>query len=89
MNPVSEFKPVTVRVNKFRSLNISMDNPGPFAGVKIEVNTYDTDRGGMRTFLLRITVDRLCDFINVLADIESFSVAQGWIQEPISSLPSE
>jgi hypothetical protein len=84
INVVPEFKPVTVRVNKFRHLNISLDNPGPTAGVRIEVNTYDADRGGMKTFLLRISVDRLCNLINVLADVESFAVAQNWIEAPVN-----
>jgi hypothetical protein len=84
MNPIPEFKPVTVRVNKFRTMHITLDNPGPSAGVRIEIKTYDSDRGAMKTYLLRITVDRLCDFINALANIEAFAVQKGWIEAPIN-----
>lgn len=85
MNTNEEFQPVIVRLSKYRTIRISIDTPPDYPpSVNLRRDTYDSKTGQLKTLGISVSIRSLSEFINALAAVEEFAVAQGWIDAPVN-----
>jgi hypothetical protein len=86
MTTNEEFLPVVVRLSKYRTIRISVDTPPDYQpSVVLRRDTYDSKTGQLKTLAISVSMRSLSEFINAFADVESFAVAQNWIEAPVNS----
>jgi hypothetical protein len=85
MTTNEEFPPVIVRLSKYRTFRISVDTPPDYQpSVVLRRDTYDSKTGQLKTLAISVSMRSLSEFINALADVESFAVQKGWIEPPLN-----